>query len=87
MDEAITLTINDAGEITSVDWRAFLLQELETPATRDMVAQTYSYIIRSGQTNVREVNLAIIERWSPAGLRYIKEKAWKIVNKDRASVA
>jgi hypothetical protein len=26
----------------------------------------------------RELNEAILRRWSPAGLRYIKEKAWKL---------
>jgi hypothetical protein len=26
----------------------------------------------------RELNESILRRWSPAGLRYIKEKAWKL---------
>ena len=50
-------------------------------ASRDEVAGAYAVLL--GEFPVewvgwRELNEAILRRWSPAGLRYIKEKAWKI---------
>lgn len=83
MPDAITVTLNDEGKITSVDWEAWILNEIDMPVcTRDMVAKTYSYLLRGNEFDVRKVNLAIIERWSPAALRYIKEKAWKLAAKE-----
>lgn len=54
--------------------------------TRDDVAVDYAAALLaygpSGEW--REINEAIIERWSMSALRYIKEKAWKIVrSRDR----
>ena len=50
-------------------------------ANRDEVAQEYADTLR--MTGVdwggwRSFNAAILRRWSPAGLRYIKEKAWRL---------
>lgn len=79
--EAITIQIGDTGEIQGVDWEAWIRTEIETNAcTRDGVALTYSYLLQTKGTNwnYREVNQLILKRWSPAALRYIKEKAWRL---------
>ena len=50
-------------------------------ANRDEVAEEYADVLRSTGVDWggwREFNAAILRRWSPAGLRYIKEKAWKL---------
>ncbi len=48
--------------------------------TRDDVALTYAFALRQRETDrIAEVNRAIIERWSLAALKYIKAKAWKLV--------
>lgn len=48
---------------------------------RDLVATEYAALLRfyaHDWPGFKELNGAILRRWSPAGLRYIKEKAWKI---------
>ena len=48
-------------------------------ATRDEIAVEYGKLLRSGVTSEvtwAVLNLAIIDRWSESGLRYIKAKAW-----------
>jgi hypothetical protein len=51
-------------------------------ASRDEVARSYAVLLTSewpaDWPGWRELNEAILRRWSPAGLRYIKEKAWKL---------
>lgn len=50
--------------------------------TRDDVAISYAIAIRHrvlGETNWRQVNTAIVERWSLSALEYIKREAWKQV--------
>lgn len=49
--------------------------------TRDDVALTYAFGLRDEPDDVdwRKVNHLIIERWSIAALRYIKESAWRKV--------
>ncbi len=81
----ITIHINDAGGITSVDWQAWILTEIETKAcTRDVVAETYSQLLKLYRSSKEadwdwaKINRAIIERWSKSGLLYIKGKAWKL---------
>lgn len=54
--------------------------------TRDDVALTYALAIRTDAANVEKVdwgavNRAIVERWSAAGLEYIKRRAAQILNK------
>ena len=45
--------------------------------TRRDVAQSYALAMRSSEpTDWATVNAAIIERWSPSALEYIKELAW-----------
>ena len=51
--------------------------------TRRDLVQPYARLIRTdvvvhSPEVVREINLAIIARWSPAGLDWIKREAWRI---------
>lgn len=50
-------------------------------ASRDEVAEAYALMLlthSSGWTYWREINDAILRRWSPYALRYIKTKAWRL---------
>jgi hypothetical protein len=55
-----------------------LLEEVACPAMkRKDVAMTYALALKSSdKTDWRKVNRAIIERWSLAGLEWIKKQAW-----------
>lgn len=59
-----------------------LLREIADPIfKRRDVAQTYALAIRAHQDNEevidwRKVNEAIVARWSPYALQWIKEQAW-----------
>jgi hypothetical protein len=62
-------------------WRTDVLAAIADPTcTRDGVAVDYAMALRaygpSGEW--REINEAIVERWSVSALVYIKEKAWKL---------
>jgi hypothetical protein len=48
-------------------------------ASRDELVPEYAQMLRGWGPDAdwRGVNSSIIRRWSPAGLRYIKTKAWK----------
>ena len=51
-------------------------------ASRDEVADEYASCLRDFPPEWdrwSDFNAAILRRWSPAGLRYIKEKAWQLV--------
>ena len=51
-------------------------------ATRDEIAVEYARLLANGPEWPWEtLNLAIVDRWSMSGLRYIKEKAWKLAVK------
>lgn len=54
--------------------------------TRDEVALSYALAIRK-HTDVDwpTVNQAILERWSPYALRYVKTEAWKLLKRVEAS--
>lgn len=50
---------------------------------REQIATTYGAMIREHHADLSvipwaEINAAILKRWSPAGLVWIKERAWKI---------
>jgi hypothetical protein len=54
-------------------------------ANRDEVADEYARLLRVAGTawdGWQAFNEAILRRWSMAGLRYIKTKAWKIVKQE-----
>ncbi len=49
-------------------------------STRNIVALAYAHALRSyDNTDYRQVNEAILARWSLNALNYIKTRAWKIV--------
>lgn len=50
-------------------------------ANRNEVAEWYAASLRTRGAEwdtFQYLNRAILRRWSPAGLKYIKERAWKI---------
>ncbi len=54
-------------------------------ANRNEVAEEYARWLRAygkDWTQSVKFNEAILRRWSPAGLRYIKERAWKITTQN-----
>ena len=55
-----------------------LLDEIACKEAKRLdVAKTYALALRSSYpTDWREVNRAIIERWSRSALEYIKKMAW-----------
>lgn len=65
-----------------VDPQGTIMREIADPALkRDDVALTYAYAIRQdADMDWPAVNHAIIERWSMAALKYIKDRAWRYVN-------
>jgi hypothetical protein len=67
--------------IELIDCERVLLKEIKDPSmTRRDVAKTYALTIRSSVASDRvdwtKVNSAIIARWSPSALVWIKEQAW-----------
>jgi aminopeptidase N len=65
-----------------------LLDEIdEKKITRDKLALTYAMAIcSSDNTDWKQVNAAIIKRWSLSTLEYIKQKAWKMVEEKQAAL-
>jgi hypothetical protein len=81
MSEPITLTINDAGKITDVDFVAWIMNEIEGKVyTRAAVAKTYAILIQKGHRDFLQINTAIKKRWSMSALLWIKTEAWKQLN-------
>lgn len=68
-------------QVDMVDVQGQLEREIaDERMTRDDVALTYAFGLRQhDEVDWPKVNQAIINRWSFAALRYIKEKAWKLV--------
>ena len=68
-------------EVVMCNCEVTLIQEIAMPEmTRNSLALTYAFAIRSGEAvNWEQVNKAIIERWSRSALEYIKQRAWGIV--------
>lgn len=66
--------------VTGQDRLGFILEAVKEPwATRDDIAAEYSAGLRYGCSDWPKANAAILERWTPSGLAYIKRKAWKKV--------
>ncbi|MGH8525108.1 MAG: hypothetical protein ACREXY_13120 [Gammaproteobacteria bacterium] len=66
-------------QVDMVDPGEQILREIaDKRVTRDDVALTYAFCVRqAADVNYKQVNQAIIDRWSLAALKYIKEKAWR----------
>lgn len=70
--------------IEMVDVQGQLEREIADPRMkRADVALTYAFGLRQEgevrEVDWRKVNEAIIERWSMAGLKWIKTRAWKLL--------
>jgi hypothetical protein len=77
----ITLILNDDNQIADVDFVQWIMNEIEDKVfTRADVAQTYAILIKRGHRDWKPINEAIMKRWSPAALKWIKEQAWKKTN-------
>lgn len=86
----INVTIGNEGQIKNVDFVAWIFNEIEDKVyTRADVAKTYSILLQknTAKETFVEINKAIIKRWSPSGLRWIKEQAWKIARQEAAQNA
>lgn len=87
----IDITLSDKGEIVNVDFVQWIMHEVEDKVyTRKDVARTYAILIQKCHKDFLEINKAIIKRWSPSALRWIKEQAWKIARaeeRERAAYA
>jgi hypothetical protein len=69
------------GCVTPEEWDEWL----SLFANRNEAAEEYADLIcRNGPqwSGYKPFNEAILRRWSMAGLRYIKERAWKIATQD-----
>jgi hypothetical protein len=66
--------------VEMVDPQRVMLDEIaDRRLTRDDVAMTYAFALRqANEVDFAVVNRAIMDRWSIAALRYIKDKAWRI---------
>lgn len=71
--------------VSMVDPEGQLLREIaDKRMTRDDVKLTYAFAIRQAdEVDFAKVNAAIIDRWSMAALRYVKEGAWRLVDEQR----
>lgn len=72
-----------AGELADQDDTSDVDEWLMLFANRDEVADAYATALRlhgPDWQHWREWNEAILRRWSMAGLRYIKTKAWNLAS-------
>lgn len=72
--------------VTMVDPQGQILREIaDRRMTRDDVLTTYAWCIRQAdEVDFAVVNRAILDRWSMAALRYIKEGAWRFIRRASA---
>jgi len=85
------VTLREALRIEMMCCEDTMLDELASPGvTRRMVALTYAFALCSSERDTidwRRVNRAIIDRWSPHALHWIKTEAWKLIEKKRKASA
>lgn len=80
MTKPVTITLSKSGSIANIDFIQWIMNEIEDRAfKRQHVADTYAILLQKGATREQfvAINEAIIKRWSPSALRWIKERAWK----------
>lgn len=85
----IDVTVGPKGQIKNVDFVAWIMNEIEGEGfTRKDVAATYAILLQkpTSKETLVEINKAIIKRWSPAALAWIKEQAWKIAKAQSVEV-
>ena len=74
--------------VSLVDPEGQLLREIEDKRmTRDDVKATYAFALyQADEVDFAKVNAAILDRWSMAALRYIKEGAWRMARQRMSGV-
>lgn len=75
--------------------RALSLREMRAAAfdigcarTRDVAADIYARVLaKTGPAGPhwKLLNEAVTDRWSPAGLEYVKKRAWKIAQERKTT--
>lgn len=81
MNTVTTINLKNDDTVTwSTDWESLIYQEIETKLAQPHIAQTYSYLIRSGFQKWGELNAAIAARYGKKGLLRIKTLAWKRID-------
>lgn len=81
LNELATITLNDDGSASwSTNWEALIKREIEAKLAHEHIAQTYSYLIRSGYQQWATLNPLIIARYRKTGFVRIKTLAWKRTN-------
>ena len=67
-------------KIAIIDPQGQILEEISWPeTTRKTVATSYAWCLRQpNEVNFGVVNRAILKRWSPSALEYIKRRAHRI---------
>lgn len=79
-----TITFNaDGSALWSTDWEALIKQEIEQKLDHEHVAQTYSYLIRSGYRQWVTLNPLIIKAYGKRGFMRIKGLAWERIDADK----
>lgn len=70
-------------EIRMIDVENVIMQEIaDKRISRDSVAYTYAFaIVANEDINFGRINRAIVDRWSKSALKYIKTKAWRLVER------
>lgn len=69
--------MNDPSATTPAEWDEWVLLF----ASRNELAEEYAVLMRRHGlhwSGYEPINRAILRRWSMAGLRYIKTRAWKL---------
>lgn len=72
--------------VTMVDPEGQILREIaDKRMTRDDVKLTYAFALyQQNEVDFAKVNRAIMDRWSIAALRYIKDGAWRLARQREA---
>lgn len=77
-NKMVDITIDNDGNIKDVNFVQWIMTEINDHAfKRAQVADTYAILIKKGHKDFAEINTAILKRWSPSGLLWIKTEAWK----------
>lgn len=76
------MSADGGSALELLDPEGALLREIAEPGLkRADIALTYALAIRSSEPwDAGVVNDAIIERWSRSGLKWIKTRAWHLVD-------
>lgn len=72
--------VEDSWTVTPMFIQETMLDWIAKGCTRNALIYHYAWAILGAEKVCwKTINTAIINRWSPSGLNYIKEKAWKLI--------